>query len=757
MIFFLSGPPLSESFVTPQDWAVRTNSEYGWWRIKRLRQFRLDYRQQTIRLTASAASSEEDRWIPSTPGLLPVDQFERLQSLHTTLTNLRMDLPLVLKKPLPPQHAVETYAKDVTLVGPNDEILASGLEELKGISEAIVAASIAGRTARDFADTFRAELVSDSTGTTGVDAGGDIVECELVLREDLSSLQVDWVTPPLPGLGLGGGGGIMGGTSVLELNEQGLVQTHRLVNVAIDGREINAMGETLATLRRAVKSVEDMPFAGGRGLVGGAGGSVWEGIMKELRDGLMGQSDLPDSSEGIAPLFLDGPELAAPHLVNTSTSTSTSPMVLDINLALRINGTVPLPGSDLWPIYALSHQSLANFLTNSIPLLAGTSDAAEDTRYSLEELFTPEAKMIGLDGVVLLSGREQVSDYYRSISRFRAATNGDWDVVNATANRESMQISISWISKSPVMIEGIDVFTLESLSTAEDGEVSVTSGRIQRINQTEMRVQGNPIRDPEWMKRFLFALDGAQAAGMGGPAVDRLVEFMRLVGGPTNTMGAAPVKRRPVPPKLSAEASANLYGIMRDLHVLIPTVADLENTASSSLPASLYLSDRVELRGLLSELLARGPDAYRRAVNLAISTFRATVQTGRIRLEEKDGIVPTVELTAKGNIRLKVELRLFVNAIAPTPSLPGIIPGSTKRDLPVTLELLSEYILNDEGLIREHRLSEGRVNGIRSPADVISSWFSGADGLSPLAERGVEESSPTNVAFRTFLEALNWR
>ena len=60
---------------------------------------------------------------------------------------------------------------------------------------------------------------------------------------------------------------------------------------------------------------------------------------------------------------------------------------------------------------------------------------------------------------------------------------------------------------------------------------------------------------------------------------------------------------------------------------------------------------------------------------------------------------------------------------------------------------MSVYKVGRNGDIVEHRIVENRVNGQRSPADVVSAWTKGAAG---------GEGSSQQGAVSAFLDAVKW-
>jgi len=126
-------------------------------------------------------------------------------------------------------------------------------------------------------------------------------------------------------------------------------------------------------------------------------------------------------------------------------------------------------------------------------------------------------------------------------------------------------------------------------------------------------------------------------------------------------------------------------------------------------PAGEFLADDVELRGLLGEVLARGLTQYRRILGLVASSLRAAVQSGSVRVAAKPRV--RVEVSPRGTIETKFYVALWAGR-----------DGNNGFGLPLKIEVSSEYIIDNAGRIREHRILESRLNGVLAPGDVFSRW-----------------------------------
>ena len=173
---------------------------------------------------------------------------------------------------------------------------------------------------------------------------------------------------------------------------------------------------------------------------------------------------------------------------------------------------------------------------------------------------------------------------------------------------------------------------------------------------------------------------------------------------------------------------------------------DLVNVGSTdtklSAPAGNYLSDSIELRGLLGERLVSGSQGYNRLIGVAITSLSAGIKSGAVRLAAVPK--PTIEVTARGSIKVDFLLALWIDA----PSF-----GSGGFGVPLKIQLVSEYVIDDKtGRIREHVIIESRLNNVLTPGDVFSRWVKG------LTSDPMDTSESSSVAdpLEQLIGALNW-
>ena len=266
-----------------------------------------------------------------------------------------------------------------------------------------------------------------------------------------------------------------------------------------------------------------------------------------------------------------------------------------------------------------------------------------------------------------------------------------------------------------------------------------------------MIVGGNKIIDAVWIQSIISAVESSRGGAGGEILGDVLKRISRGRAGSRSTGQADPALKKnaqQVPPDLDVTAAAAIYNIMRTLHSELPSLVDA--TAPALTPAKQFLSEEVELLGLLYETLARGTKAYGQALTASIGSLRTALRTGSVR-SVKD-IVPRIELLSNGSIQVDIKLALRIEGPSLLPSLSprrrgpnNDEQGQSPLGFPLELELRSVYKVDRRGKIVEHRIVENKINGRKSPADVVSNWIKG----------GGEISSPEK-AVQSFVDAVKW-
>jgi len=605
--------------------------------------------------------------------------FLRNCQVDLTIRNLRKQLPQLLVKPLDLDDVECVYAQDVALTGPRGEELAFGQEELVSLSSTLVAATAAARQANAFASSFT--LRNTTTN--------DTVQCEMAVDTSLDKLRVEWKVELLIGQRISQ----LVGLSDLVLNDDGKVCEHVVLEVRLDGQTVSAVGETLATLRKAFRTFGDSP------------------LLTGLRESPLATTLLTDIRKGLIQQQTTNQTLPVPPLYVTDSVNSAFESKKNINMTLIDNlpiASPPLPGSQRWTSFAASRQAIAQFIEYGLPVLSGKGFT---TKQDFEKLFAPNAELKGVDGTLLAKGGERIANFYRTMASLRKGTSGDWKIRQVSTDWNSRCVIVNWIATNPIRVEGRDRFQLCN------DEIEPV---VETIEQVELKISGNRVKDPEWFRTFLTTVE----TGKGNVGVDMVVDLLQQAGGSEPLKTATNLKR---PPKLKPEAAASFYGILCALHRDLPTLTDAN---PQSPPAAEYVAPNIELRGYLDELLVKGSDSYIQVSNVLTASLRTALLTSRVTAEAPPS--PRIEFTAEGTIKVSLILNLKVK----------VTPGESDLGVPLKLELVSEYKVNSEGKIKEHKLVESRVNGQLTPGDVMSRWIKGTT---------VDETSPISL-----LDALSW-
>jgi hypothetical protein len=410
-------------------------------------------------------------------------------------------------------------------------------------------------------------------------------------------------------------------------------------------------------------------------------------------------------------------------------------------------------------------KSLYSFAIYGLDILAGNtvSTDTEDVR----SLFTTDAELVtygnviagsidNRDTITLLRGAGKLTDFYRSLVLFRDSTRGDWKTTSVMADIEKQQLIISWKTETPLKIEGTDSFIFESptLSSSQrlplcsdsnaevvarlcssyfnDDKTDILPVKIRKIESNKFIVAGVTV-DSAWAQTFVSA---ALRSGLteNAPLPDTtIIELLRSLTQPQKkspTKMNNPTTSDSTFPSLDDDAAVSFYNILRALHNDIPNIATI---GFASTPADEFLTDTIELRGLLGEVLVRDQQNYRRVLGIVTSSLRAGVQTNTLRLATKPRTV--IEVTSYGSIRVNIILALWISA----PQLPlgGMLGGQSSSSsrqqkggedyqgfgAPLKIELSSEYIIDSTGRISQHKILESRVNGVLTPGDLLSRWI----------------------------------
>lgn len=739
----------------------------------------------------------------SSRGLLPNRNFQLYCRLHCTLTMLRKYFPALLDLPTVSSSIAQQwiYDSNITITGPKGEQLAVGVDEVIAITRALAVVTTAARRAGSLLDMAVAGRGASSSPESI--AVSDKVECELIM-DPVNPFQVLvlWRTRiPAPSISNTDRQYTeFMGKSIVELSRKtGRVSNLQIQKVKINGVTIiESLGSTLATIRKTARSsplFESLTVAASTG--SSSGNPFLDGLLNGIRDVVDAVDALPsasnaDNAEDGSSLYVL-PEMAwknssFPLAGNTTESAQadishdngkpTNPVLID---EYSSTYRVPLVGSESFVQYTLLHLSLDNFAKNGLHQLAGTSSSIRDKEVAreLRDLFSSDVRLVtsagsnekavGNDYKTLLKGASNIADLYRSLSLLRQSSGGDWNAANTEFDWRKRSLVVSWESKSPLKVEGSDRFIFEKpwlasssirLPLMSDGnnediakicrtffnDATTIPLKVDRIENLNLTV-GGIVADSEWTNAFI-------AAALRGPIPDPTIsELLRsLANRPKATKKSSPPRKgltlSSQMPILHDSAAASFYGILRSLHMDLSSIGNLD--IKSSIPAGTSLAEDIQLRGLLKERLVSGFQGYNRLVGLSISSLRTALQSGRVRLAAAPK--PTVEVTARGSIKVDLVLALWIDAPSFPLTQPGGQAGGGGFGVPLKIQLVSEYFVNTDGKIREHVILESRLNGVLTPGDVFSRWIQGL--TSP--DQADETGNGMPVALEQLVGALNW-
>ena len=433
----------------------------------------------------------------SIPGLMSEKDFAYRSAVHSTLNNLRHQLPRTLTVPIKADEAKQTYAKDCALIGPKGEVLGSDREEIMSVSQAIATTIGTARRAGQFLAAATSGAV-ENAGDQGLDM--DLVDCELTLDSSLSVLHVKWTTTlPVSVTGALPDSSAtrrrsrredpsssrrhskIVGSSVFTFNADGLISKHQILHVEIDGRSVDAIGPRLASLRETVRSVtERSPWVLEAAeaaaplltnlaeLASAANGSRQRQNVQEERDSDGGSKK---KQKGEIPVLVA--DIPPPQQTNeTIWKTSSSWKVNDVapqNVTDSFDYQYPLPGGKEWKPYELAHGHLQSFVKTTIPYLAAEIDPAIfpiPNGKSFRDFFASDVELKAFDGTTLVSGSGRVADLYRAASGLRqnAGLSSDpadaWRIADISVDWGNLTATVRWLSTVQIRVEGTDVFYL---------------------------------------------------------------------------------------------------------------------------------------------------------------------------------------------------------------------------------------------------------------------------------------------------------
>jgi len=727
-------------------------------------------------------------------GLLPTEKFNLLCHIHCTLTLLRKHFPTLLELPsISSSTAKIIYENNIIISGPNEEILAEGLDEVLLLNRALATAAVAAKRAGSLLDLAIGGTSSSSSQT-------DWVECELLIDPDNPlEVLVFWKTqlPSIISPTSPFGNQVkdedkstsyteFSGISTLVLSpESGLVTNLQVNEVKINGVAIiESLGTALSTLRRTARSA--MATFDDSERKSSTGNPLFDGLLNGVRD--VADALEAASSEEKENSLADSQLLVVPKHLWTSAAysveeggirvNSTSEKEQNMYKAISIDEyQVPLPGSKSFVEYTANHKSLQSFAESGIYQLAGieTSVLADISSESVRSLFATDAELVtrandSEESITLLRGAGKISDLYRSLAIIRNASNGNFNIQIIEVDVETRRIVVRWNTLSPLKVEGTDAFLFQSetsnrLPLSDDGDKEKVASRcisyfndqsdnipskISRVENLNLKVQG-VIADSTWAQSFVSAaLRSGITDNTPLPDTTIITELLQALTKSTTTQKAntdtKQTKKKKIQmdimPLLDDTAAVSFYNIIRSLHNDVPNIVNLDKS-SSSIPAGDYLAESVELRGLLSEVLVRGDQSYRRLFSLAISSIRASLQSNNVRLAAQPK--PTIEVTSKGTIRVTFVLALWVVG----PQLP-LGESNNQFGMPLKIEITSEYKVDDSGRIREQIILESRLNGVLTPGDALTKWIKG------LSQVDDDDNNSMPSAVDSLIDTMKW-
>lgn len=664
-------------------------------------------------------------------GLIPQPTFDRLNCVDEVVRELRTQIPSLLSVPLAEQQASKIFIADTRLTVGDSFELTSGFMELILISNAIVLAATASARAGAFFSSF---------GQQSRQLKDPLVHCQIALVLDptgddtfvTSKIKVLWEANLLPGQEelVSDATSKVKGVSLLTLDpETAKVAEHQLLSVFWNGSYLDpmAIGQSLVTLRRTVKGFQDSPFLQPF-LTSASSQTSALAIFNQVRDDLILQSE--DKITPLAPLYVALENATKVH--RNATDVDELAMWIPID-DFKKDKTMPfpLPGSTHWWDFASFHRGVTHFVKVVVPAL---STCDED----ISNLFTPDARLVTLDGSILLKGAGRVANFYASLAALRRRTFGTWTLAKVavtewkTDEQCNVKIAVDYSTNlnapgvASTAVRGKDIYILSSANDSF-GELV-----IDEIQQKEFVIgdNSNPVDGVWFLRSMATAIDSGRSPSADGFWMDLLQratkasDSRRVIKNGSNQPLKQP-KHRPI---RSDDAALTTYRIMETLLQDCPKLVSTDGMDMINRgPASQYMAENVQLKGYLGESLLRGRLNYNQIFVLVLASFQATLRSGNV-VSEKEPLL-RVELTPKGNVICSITL--FLKLLPPL--MTGFAVGKSTASTgtiartsmpPLKIGLLSEYVLCPvTGKILQHRLLESRINGQLTPGDLMSRWI----------------------------------
>jgi hypothetical protein len=725
----------------------------------------------------AASNSQQEEEESVVEGL--VADFDRLDAVHETIQELQRQLPSLLATPLSEAQARKSYTDSTRLFVADSDSgsefeLASSLQELVSISNTFALATAASVRAGNFLSSSLGRGSSNSNATTGSSTQTTPrVKCRIILVDPtVQAIRVEWETQLLPLLDSLPTGTTakqaarIQGTSLLLLDpDSGRVASHQLSNVNWNGQDQQAqvIGQSLSTLRQTFRSLQQSPFL--QPFFSGSSplGQVGQELLQQLSAASMKVSSSSTSPQERAPVYvlqsLDDlnatdqliaidewlPAVPTDNQTDTTPTTSQPPV---------------LPGSSGWPRYAATHRAVLQFLETALPALSGESETG--SAITLKSFFSPRARLLTLDGSLLLQDASRIANLFQSLAVWRRRSFASWTLQRAVVLDErgptrirvdyTISVNIPGATSTAMSVHGSDTYTLAEPSVSI--ATIPTTVQIEQVIQTKLWIGEN--RNLQDGVFFMRSVATAVETGRFRNNEDSLVlDFLqrRMTNIPTNNRSKLVSPKREttaVPRRLDDAAAAKVYRIMSSLNEDLALLLDEDINVAP--PCLEYMVENVQLQGYLGTTLLRGQTAYKQNLGLLLASLRAALRTGRLLAEQPQPLV-RVELTTAGNVRLSTTL--FLKVVPLVTGFPGLDPSMFplgSGSLPLKIGLVSEYIIDPAtGLITQHLLVESRINGELTPADIVSKWIQRRQVGGDSDATNGEESW-----VQTILDTFNW-
>jgi hypothetical protein len=564
------------------------------------------------------------------------------------------------------------------------------------------------------------------------------------------------------------------GLSELSLDEMdsSRITVLRLLDITVNNRTIIAIGETLAALRQM-----SLPLVVGQQQEQEQQQqqqpSLITGLMRDILQIAVSESNNQGDSTKLekrnAPIYVTTVKDIS-SVLSVSSSSFNTRMIVPIDSYCSSTLT-QIPGSNGWIPFMQSRDAIIAFCHNALPNLANydystanddgvtiSVDQEDATIAKLSPFFEANVSLIGLDGKELLHDRSNVLTLYKSLAALRQTTFGDFTIQRMKAHygRQSY-LTVQWQTTWPISVEGTDKFLFHR------------NGPVERIEQIQWIVQGLPMNDAEWVRAFVRAIMelfhvGSGAATtrkdssdrgrirIGGETIFQDL-LQRAIGMATTSMrkssiGLSESKEvlsvRPNPDDsiqhstgtrardLSDEAAISLYQLTRALYREVPLSLERlsrnDGVLSRGIPAARFLTETVELRGLLNEILSADRVRLKQAFATTLASLRAASRNGWMDVDLLSPI--TLEITEDSNLKMKLCIGVKFPKISTTvpqplklltsfPNSPNLSPQQESMEVGIVVL----FTITNGGMISEIRILETRINGMLTPADVVSKWL----------------------------------